>query len=581
MCEKVNRIKLMKMYSIPKVFEEIIFHDGLNVILGEKSDDNTNPKNKKTNGVGKSVCIDFINFVLLKDYDKTRLSKISFSDLDTNTIIFLDLEIGDKNVTIKRKISTYDSVSIEVDNNDHFFEKISDGITFLETLVFNNKSNYISFRKLISSLTREEKTNFSNILRYHSDTKIPNDPIPLLYMLNIDIDNLEKLRKIKLKYDKQSEVKTETKKSLTSSTGMSISEIRAELNEKENNLKESSKIIEQLKSNEVYKNVENDIIKLESILKSLCDDRMVLKAQIRQIESLPAPEKINEKELKEVYNFYKKGLGDYIVKSLEEVNNFKSIIEKYQDTLVSQKLKTIKKELINIEEKIREIEKQYNEKLKLIDTTDNSLSYLQSGLTTYAKEQEDFNMKKSLYNLYNKTSINMENIKTDYTNITTELLNNINTMNDYIESLEHTLSDFHFYVMGDRYCSLTIKTDSKISTNKVIDVEVRITDDGSFSVDRVKVFLYDISLMFNEYTRKNHPKFIIHDNIFHFDDDSTEKCLSLLLDLEEKYSDFQYITTLNIDDFNTLGIKDKIASEKIIAKFTKTSKFLGKDYKEM
>ncbi len=581
MCEKVNRIKLKKMYSIPKVFEEIIFHDGLNVILGEKSGDNTNPKNKKTNGVGKSVCIDFINFVLLKDYDKTRLSKISFSDLDTNTIIFLDLEIGDKNVTIKRKISTYASVSIEVDNNDNFFEKISDGITFLETLVFNNKSNYISFRKLISSLTREEKTNFSNILRYHSDTKIPNDPIPLLYMLNIDIDNLEKLRKIKLKYDKQSEVKTETKKSLTSSTGMSISEIRAELNEKENNLKESSKIIEQLKSNEVYKNVENDIIKLESILKSLCDDRMVLKAQIRQIESLPAPEKINEKEMKEVYNFYKKGLGDYIVKSLEEVNNFKSIIEKYQDTLVSQKLKTIKKELINIEEKIREIEKQYNEKLKLIDTTDNSLSYLQSGLTTYAKEQEDFNMKKSLYNLYNKTSINMENIKTDYTNITTELLNNINTMNDYIESLEHTLSDFHFYVMGDRYCSLTIKTDSKISTNKVIDVEVRITDDGSFSVDRVKVFLYDISLMFNEYTRKNHPKFIIHDNIFHFDDDSTEKCLSLLLDLEEKYSDFQYITTLNIDDFNTLGIKDKIASEKIIAKFTKTSKFLGKDYKEM
>ena len=175
----------------------------------------------------------------------------------------------------------------------------------------------------------------------------------------------------------------------------------------------------------------------------------------------------------------------------------------------------------------------------------------------------------------------MENIKTDYINVTNELLNNIHDMNDYIESLEDTLSNFHLYVMGDKYCSLTIETDSKISTSKCVDVDVRITDDGSLSVDRIKVFLYDISLMFNEHTRKNHPKFIIHDNIFHFDDDSTEKCLSLLLELEEKYSDFQYITTLNIDDFNSLSIKDKISEEKIVAKFTKTSKFLGKNYKEI
>lgn len=581
MCEKVNRIKLKKMYSVPKVFNEISFYDGLNVILGEKSEDNTNPKSKKTNGVGKSVCADFINFALLKDYDDTRLSKISFSDLDTNTTICLELEIGDKSVTIKRKIATYNSVSIEVNNIEHFFEKISDGIDFIETLVFNDKDNYISFRKLISSVTREEKTNFNNILRYHSNTKIPNDPTPLLYMLNIDIDNLEQLNKIKKKYDKQVEVRSETKKSLVISTGMNLAEIRAELNEKENNLKESSKVIQQLKSNEVYQSVENDIIKLEGMLKSLCDDRMVLKTQVRQIESLPKPEKINEKEIKDTYNFYKKGLGDYIVKSLEEVNEFKNVIEKYQDTLISQKLKNLKKELLEVEEKIRTTERQYNEKLKIIDTDDTSLSCLQSGITAYAKEQEDFDTKKSLYNLYNKTIINIENIKVDYANITAEMLNNINSMNNFIESLEKTLSDFHFYVMGDRHCSLTIKMDSKISTKQVIDVETRITDDGSFSVDRIKVFLYDISLMFNEYTRKNHPKFIIHDNIFHFDDDSTEKCLSLILDLEKKYSDFQYITTLNIDDFNTLSIKDKISSEKIIAKFTKTDKFLGKDYKEI
>ncbi len=555
MCEKVNRIKLKKLYSIPEEFKEIKFNDGVNIILGEKSEENGNSKNNKTNGVGKSVCADFINFALLKDYEDTRISKIAPSDLNTNTTICLDLEMGDSNITIKRKIATNDSVTFIIDDAVYNFEKLNEALEFIETKFFNNKDNDISFRKLISSVTREEKTNFSNILRYYSDTKIPTDPKPLLYMLNVDIEKLNYLDKVKKNYDKQSEVKNESKKALTSKTGMNISEIRAELNQKENYLQESSKVIEQLKSNEMYKNVENDIIKLESILKNLCDDRMLLKTQIKQIELLPTPEKINEKELKEIYNYYKSGLGDYIVKSLEQVNEFKNIIEKYQETLISKKMKDLKKQLNEIEEKIRNYEVKYNEKIKLIDTQNNVLGYLESGLTTYNKEQEEFNETKALYTLYNQTDIKIENTKTDYANGAKELVNNINDMTKYIDSLEKTLSDFHYFVMGDRYCSLNIKTDTKISTKKVIDAEVRITDDGSFSVDRIKVFLYDIALMFNEYTRKNHPRFIIHDNIFHFDDDSTERCLELLLSLEEKYSDFQYITTLNIDDFNNLKVK--------------------------
>ena len=71
----VNRVKLIKLYSIPKIFDDIIFKDGLNMILGEKCDEN-NPTGRKTNGVGKSICIEFINFCLLKEYDKSRIAKI-------------------------------------------------------------------------------------------------------------------------------------------------------------------------------------------------------------------------------------------------------------------------------------------------------------------------------------------------------------------------------------------------------------------------------------------------------------------------------------------------------------------------
>ena len=64
-------ILLKKLYTEPEYFEPIIFDTGVNIIIGDKSD-----KSKKTNGVGKSMCIEFINFCLLKSKDSSRVMKI-------------------------------------------------------------------------------------------------------------------------------------------------------------------------------------------------------------------------------------------------------------------------------------------------------------------------------------------------------------------------------------------------------------------------------------------------------------------------------------------------------------------------
>ena len=55
MGKEINRIRLNRLYSENNVIEEIIFHDGVNIILGEKYD-NSSVKGRKTNGVGK-ICV--------------------------------------------------------------------------------------------------------------------------------------------------------------------------------------------------------------------------------------------------------------------------------------------------------------------------------------------------------------------------------------------------------------------------------------------------------------------------------------------------------------------------------------------
>ena len=73
MGKEINRIRLNRLYSENNIFEEITFHDGVNIILGEKYDDRS-VKGRKTNGVGKSMSIEFLDFCFLNDYENTKRS---------------------------------------------------------------------------------------------------------------------------------------------------------------------------------------------------------------------------------------------------------------------------------------------------------------------------------------------------------------------------------------------------------------------------------------------------------------------------------------------------------------------------
>lgn len=138
--------------------------------------------------------------------------------------------------------------------------------------------------------------------------------------------------------------------------------------------------------------------------------------------------------------------------------------------------------------------------------------------------------------------------------------------------------------MGNKECSFDITTVNNNRSKQVVNIDLRTFDDGSHSVNRSKVFIYDMSLLFNEYTKKRHPGFLVHDNIFDVDQDTLIQSLNFLSNQEEKYTDFQYILTLNRDKIENeeraKAIKLDIEEHKV-ATFTKKNKFLKKDYQEL
>ena len=91
---------ISKLYSSDDgFFRPIKFKNGFNVILGERSQGS-----EKRNGVGKSISIEFINFCLLKDLDKSRLRFLPKPIIAESSPIFLDVEFEGNKVTIKRDL---------------------------------------------------------------------------------------------------------------------------------------------------------------------------------------------------------------------------------------------------------------------------------------------------------------------------------------------------------------------------------------------------------------------------------------------------------------------------------------------
>lgn len=133
-------------------------------------------KNCKTNGVGKSLCIEFINYALLKDHSKSRVSKIPKNELPDDFEIILDFEIGEKQLTIRRNVFNENFPELFVNGKK---KPISDKIQILEYLTLltfgtASTSESPSFRSVLGPLIRDEKSEFKSIIKcFDTDKTIP------------------------------------------------------------------------------------------------------------------------------------------------------------------------------------------------------------------------------------------------------------------------------------------------------------------------------------------------------------------------------------------------------------------------
>jgi len=131
-------IKINRLYSEPRIFAPITFEYGINIIMGEESEST----NKKI-GVGKSICIEFINFCLLKRISDSRLNLIpkKYTEI-IESQIKLDLDFDDKKLTISRSIKNQEQITIFVNGEEKNFGRLDDASDYLGNLYFERLDIY-------------------------------------------------------------------------------------------------------------------------------------------------------------------------------------------------------------------------------------------------------------------------------------------------------------------------------------------------------------------------------------------------------------------------------------------------------
>ena len=584
MGKEISRIRLNRLYSESNIFEEISFHDGVNIILGEKYDDSS-VKGRKTNGVGKSMSIEFLDFAFLNDYDKSRIAKIPKEVFPLEENVILDLDIGDEAITIKRNRKQADQPVIIREGRTVSFDKLQDAREYLTGLIFPklNGKKVPSFRNLFSILMRDERSEFTDIIKCHDLTKkIPDDLSAHLFLLGFSLEAYKNTLETIKEIEAVNTVIAKDKKELTQEGKKKISDVKAELNALEDELQKLEDAIESFKTNETFDSMEADLIELEDLLDQLRKRQKALRYDYEKIRKMPKPEQIDDREIELVYNQFKSELGNAVVKSLNEVVGFKNKIEEFQRTLVNQKAKELESQLKSIAEQIRVLDDEYSEKLKVIDKK-GVLKNLKVSLKIYEAKKDSISHTKFLFDQYEKNEKKKRMLNLQKTQqlmeIDSEIEQNKEIMDDFID----TILEIHESIMGNKECSFSLQTVDKARKKTPVELTLRIYDDGSHSVDRTKVFIYDMALLFNQYTRDRHPLFLVHDNIFDVDQDTLVQCLNYIYKQEEQYQDFQYILTLNRDKIENEEQRKLIQmdiDEHQVAVFTKEKKFLGRNYQE-
>lgn len=611
-------MKFKRLYINDKIFCN--FHDGLNIILGINlpPKDQTENKSADTNGVGKSMIVNCLRYVL-----GTNASGIFDLPYFAEKKYWAHLEIVKNNTshvlirplfsTLKKYSFIYDGTleswqqiladnSIELSNleNEKDIAETLGGLTSLRSFTDDEYINElckienldygktrVKLPSILDFLIRQEKRGYDDIIEMHERTNwVQYRTVQYLFGLPSNLEQESSSLKEEISTTqaelnlKKKELSLRHINSVDTITNRRIT-FSKELEKIRNELK-SIKVIPTLEDvRKTYQEKRAQLFKLNETL-NLKENYLVnYKTALNTEES-------KEKSLKSLINvdqFYADLVGFFPKELKENIDSFKSFFssvgddrQDYYKDLISkteQELKLFKTQ-----------KKSLSEELNTLSSRFSNTSIIGDISAIASREEKVFSEIKDL-DLMEKYLVEVENLeeklekqnakrtelintgKADEKKNRSERLSLIKAFRDYVESV---------YGTSDGSLEFKFNSNMNSSTAGRTDISCWLPAHGSMGRGAAMIVLFDFVWFFRKRGNEEFdPNFLVHDGPFVVIGDVVKpKILDLVVELLSE-TDKQYLITANEHDIPNLATYRKYVCKELDGS-QDSSKFFGEQF---
>ncbi len=547
-------MKISKIYS-NKNFKNIEFNERFNAIVAFIESD----KKEDTHNLGKTSLIRVIDFLLLSSFDKNT-DKLLGNDIFIGQEFYGELKLNSgKYLLIKRSINTPTKISFKLnDSKLNNFELDIDWDEELtlkkakarlnEFLNFNILPNW-DYRKSITYFLRSQQ-DYLDVFKLNKFKGKHKDWKPFVFDL---LGFNGKLILEKLEIEEEIDILKGKVKTLKLEAQIDTSEkdrLEGLLEIKKNELFEVRTLIDRFNffKEDILTN-KKLVEEIDVQLQAFNTDRYRISFEINKIESSLSDinDDIDNKTISDLFEEVNLYYPQQLKKEYNDLINFQKSLTIERKKYLLETLTELKKEYLDLNIKIREIENQKGELLSLLTQKDSYKKFKEYQRKTVSLEVEVERIDDKIQAIDN--SLIIEN---DIAEKKESIANYVLALKDALSERKHSNINKIFNSIikeildTNALISLKLNSQGNIEFNADYQNKVDLLNTSESQGTTYKKLLcvaFDLSLLVN-FSNKSFYKFVYHDGVLEGLDDRIKiRYIKLVKELCEKY-DLQYIITL-------------------------------------
>ncbi|MEK6455816.1 DUF2326 domain-containing protein [Caldifermentibacillus hisashii] len=539
-------MQLIKVSANQADFKTVHFNkSGLNFIVAKQK----NVENKDTgntyNGVGKSLLVSIVHFCL----GSSKKNYKSFCRNLPDWEFSLEFIIGDTHYAATRSTNNPDRINL---NGEKLI--LRDFNEKLEKLCFqipDGVSN-LSFRALLPFFIRPNKKSYVSFDEASGSHNSYQKMLYNAFLLGLDVFLAHKKYNLKKEQNRIEELERNFRKddllrdffSGQKDVALTIDDLDEQIEKLEVDLKN-------FKIADDYYQVQLEADEIERKLFQLNNKIILLKNNVASIEKSLSiePSKDNLDDIQKVYAEVNVHFSDTLTKTLSDLESFyKKLISNRKRRLLEHKNKLG----LEIEEKLIEsqrLQKNFDELMKYLGDHD--------ALDVFVTLSEKYSNLKAKRDNLKKYQVLQTEYKEKLREIEKNQIEQSETTDEYLRRMQTEIGELRNYFRNlvkrfypHSVAGLSIENNDRDNLQRY-DIDAKIESDNSDGINNVKIFCYDLTLLFKG---QNHNMNVIFHDSRLFDGIDERQKAELIKVLYEEFSNTnkQYIATVNQNQLNEI-----------------------------